>query len=116
MAASPFSKAVRREIASEFKERKVPRGIYVIRCSATGEAWVGASTNLDAAQNSQWFQLRGGLHRDPSLQLAWKHHTDQAFQLEVLEQLDEDLSPLLLTDLLKTKKKEWAVALQARIL
>ena len=53
------SKAARRQIAEEFKERKVPRGIFVVRCAATDETWVGSSPNLRAAQNSLWFQLRG---------------------------------------------------------
>ena len=116
MSVDTFSKASRRQIADEFKERKVPRGIYAIRCAATGEAWGGSSTNLTAVQNSQWFQLRGGLHRSPSLQQAWKHHTERAFSLEVLEKLDEDVSPLLLNEQLVTKKKEWANTLQAQVL
>jgi hypothetical protein len=116
MTVDTFSKASRRQIADEFKARKVPRGVYAIRCAATGEAWVGSSTNLAAVQNSQWFQLRGGLHRCTSLQQAWKHHTEQAFSLEVLEKFDEDISPLLLNEQLATKKKEWANTFQAQVL
>jgi hypothetical protein len=116
MPVDTTSKAARRQIADEFKERKVPRGIYAIRCSISGETWVGSSTNLNAVRNSQWFQLRGGLHRNPSLQKAWKHHTEQAFSLDVLEQLDDDISPLLLNELLATKKKAWAENLQAQLL
>ena len=52
------SKADRRQIASEFKDRKVPQGIFAIRCAASGQVWVGSSPNLDAARNSNWFQLR----------------------------------------------------------
>lgn len=55
MQIDTSSKAVRRQIADEFKERKVPQGIYAIRCTATGDVWVGSSTNLNAVQNSQWF-------------------------------------------------------------
>jgi hypothetical protein len=110
------SKAARRQIADEFKERKVPHGIYAIRCAATGNVWVGSSTNLNAVQNSQWFQLRGGLHRSASLQQAWTHHTEQVFAFEVLEQFDDDVSPLLLSDLLRSKKKMWVQNLQAQAL
>lgn len=116
MAVDTSSKARRRQIADEFKERKVPRGVYAIRCRVTGEAWVGATTNLTAVQNSQWFQLRGGLHRSPSLQQAWKHHTEQSFSLEVLEKLDEGVSPLLVNEQLATKKEEWANTFQAQVL
>jgi hypothetical protein len=116
MQIDTSSKAARRQIADEFKERKVPRGIYAIRCTATGDVWVGSSTNLTAVQNSQWFQLRGGLHRSASLQRAWTHHTEQVFAFEVLEQFDEDVSPLLLSDLVRSKKKLWVKNLQAQAL
>jgi hypothetical protein len=116
LSVDTTSKAARRQIADEFKERKVPRGIYAIRCSITGDAWVGSSNNLNAVKNSQWFQLRNGVHRNLSLQATWKHHTEEAFLLEILEQFDEDISPLLLNDLLTTKKKEWAGTLRAKVL
>jgi len=116
MPLDTTSKASRRQIAEEFKERKVPQGIYAIRCTATGDVWVGSSTNLNAAQNSQWFQLRGGLHRSASLQQSWTHHTEQVFAFEVLEKFDEDVSPLLLNDLLRSKKKTWVETLQAQAL
>ena len=116
MSTAAAGKAARRRIADEFKERKVPQGIYAIRCAMTRDAWVGSSTNLNAVQNSQWFQLRSGLHRNRSLQEAWTHHTEETFSLEVLEQFEDDTSPLLLHDLLARKKNEWANTLQARLL
>jgi hypothetical protein len=116
MQIDASSKAARRQIADEFKERKVPQGIYAIRCTANGDVWVGSSTNLNAVRNSQWFQLRGGLHRSVSLQQAWTHHTEQVFAFEVLEQFDEDVSPLLLSDLLRGKKKVWVETLRAQAL
>ena len=98
------------------KSAKSRSGIYAIRCTTTGDVWVGSSTNLNSAQNSQWFQLRGGLHRSASLQQAWAHHTEQVFAFEVLEQFDDDVSPLLLSDLLRGKKKVWVQNLQAQAL
>ncbi len=94
----------------------VPRGIFVVRCAAVGQAWVGSSTNLSAVQNSLWFQLRGGLHRNAALQEAWKHHTEQAFSLEVLEKLQDDVSALLIDQQLAARKKEWASSLKAEVL
>jgi hypothetical protein len=76
------SKADRRRIADEFKERKVPRGIFAIACSTTGEKWVNSSPNLAAAQNSLWFQLCSGNYRNKVLQQAWKQHGEAAFSLE----------------------------------
>jgi hypothetical protein len=107
MSTAVASKAARRQIADEFKGRKVPRGIFAIRCSATGEAWVGSSPNLAAARNSLRFQLGTGRYRNSSLQSAWKKHGESAFALEVLEQFDADVSPLLINELYASRKKEW---------
>jgi len=110
------SKADRRRIADEFKERKVPRGIFAITCVATGEKWVNSSPNLSAAQNSLWFQLRSGNYRNKALQQAWKQHGEGTFSLEVLEQFEDGISDLLLNDLFTTKKREWAATLGAHLL
>jgi hypothetical protein len=116
MSSATESKAARRQIANECKERKVPQGIFAVRCSTTGEVWVGSSTNLDAAKNSNWFQLRTGLGRNVSLQKAWTLNGEQAFAYEVVEQLEEDFSPLLLHETLREKKKEHAALSGAQVL
>ncbi len=61
-----IAKAERKEAARQFKERKPSPGIYALRCSTTGRAWVDSSPNLDAAQNSQFFQLRQVLPAAPA--------------------------------------------------
>jgi hypothetical protein len=53
-----LEKAAKKKAAREFKERKPAPGIFALRCRATDRAWVDSSPNLDAAQNSQFFQLR----------------------------------------------------------
>ena len=116
MAVDMTSKAARRQIADEFKERKVPRGIFAVRCSASGDAWVGSSPNLDAARNSLWFQLRAGRYRNPLLQAAWAQHGEAAFALEVLEKFNDEVSALLLNDLYVAKKREWAETLGGNVL
>ena len=110
------SKADRRQIASEFKDRKVPQGIFAIRCAASGQVWVGSSPNLDAASNSNWFQLRSGLHRNKVLQAAWTQHGEPSFLFEVVDRFDEDIAALNLRDHMAHKKAEWAEALQAEAL
>ena len=115
MSVDTASKAARRQIADEFKERKVPRGIFAVR-SASGNAWVGSSPNLNAAQNSLWFQLRGGLSRHVALQKAWTQEGEEAFKFEVVEQFDDDVSPLLLSELYTRKKREWAESLGGQVL
>ena len=103
----------RKEAIREYKERKTPRGIFVIRCNPSGRVWVGASRNLDASRNSAWFGLRMGAHLDKTLQQAWSLNGEQAFDYEVLEKFDDDLHPLELSDLLKAKQTEWVSKLGA---
>jgi hypothetical protein len=110
------SKIGRKEAIQEYKNRKAARGVFAMRCTATGHVWVDSSPNLDAARNGLWFFLRNGYHHDQALQAEWNTHGEQAFQYEILEKLDDDLSPLGVKDLLKEKKRRWAAQLGARTL
>jgi hypothetical protein len=103
-----IGKAEKKEAAREFRERKPCSGIYALRCHASGRSWVDSSPNLDAAQNSQFSQLRQGLHRNKELQGEWNSQGEAAFAFEVLEVLPEDTPPLLLRDLLVWRKRAWA--------
>ena len=97
----------KREARKEFKLKKTPKGIFAIRCAATNEAWVSASDHLDSARNGIWFQLRNGLHQNKRLQAEWNAKGEEAFAFEVLETLDDDVSPLLLKDVLQERQKHW---------
>jgi hypothetical protein len=108
------SKAARKEAIREFKERKPVMGVYAVRCTATGQIWVDAFRNLEAANNSAWFSLRNGSHRSKSLQEEWNAHGESAFQFEILENLDEDVHPMAVADLLKQKRSHWIAQLGAR--
>jgi len=110
------SKLRRKEAINKYKARKPNRGVFAVRCAATGQVWVGATPNLDAAKNSVWFSLRLGKHSDRDLQEKWNAHGEAAFEYEVLERLDEDESPIAVNDLLKEKKGLWAARFQAHAL
>jgi len=103
-----IEKAQRKEAAREFKERKPAPGIYTLRCRTTGRSWVDASLNLDAAQNSQFFQLRQRLHRNKELQAEWNAQGEESFEFAILETLPHDTPSLLLRDLLAERKHDWA--------
>ncbi len=106
----------RKQAIRAFKERKVARGIFAVRCTASGEVWVGSSPNLEAWRNSLWFSLRGGAYPAPALQREWNAHGETAFRFEILETLDDDVSPIALSDVLKKKKLGWIGQLGARAL
>src|ERR1700733_12906010 len=107
-----IAKVDRKEAARQFKERKPSPGIYALRCSATGRAWVDSSPNLDAAQNSQFFQLRQRLHRNKELQAEWNAEGEASYEFVVLESLPEDTPALKLRDVLKERKQFWAAQSQ----
>jgi hypothetical protein len=111
-----ISKESRKHAIDEYKNRKPRRGVFVVRCDATGHAWVGASRNLDAARNGLWFVLRTGSSRNPELQAEWRAQGEEHFRFDVLEELDPDESPILVNDLLDEKKREHALREQARTL
>lgn len=106
--------ARRRKAIKEYKERKPSRGAYAMRCSATGQVWVGSSPNLDATRNGLLFSLRHDGHRDKGLQTAWNTHGEQEFHYEILETLDDDVTPMSLRDLLKEKKNQWVAQFGAQ--
>ncbi len=104
----------RKEAIRKFKEKKPLLGAFAIRCTATGQVWVGASRNLEATRNGSWAFLRNAGHPDKSLQREWDMHGEAAFQYEILEKLDEDLQPIAIADRLKESKSRWVERLNAR--
>jgi len=105
----------KRAARKEFKSRKTPKGVFAIRCAAAGKVWVSASDHLDSARNGIWFQLRNGLHQNKSLQAEWNARGEEAFAYEVLETLDDDVSPLVLKDVLLERQRHWEKTLGALI-
>lgn len=103
----------RKEAIREYKERKIPRGVFAVRCTETGQAWVDSTPDLRAAQNGLFFGLRTGSYRNAALQAEWVRRGEKAFQFEILETLDEEVLPIALRDVLKEKKRHWVTQLGA---
>lgn len=102
-------KAARREA----KERVTQRGIYAMRCTATGQAWIGNSKDLKSAKTGLLFGLRIGGHINRELQNAWNQHGADAFRFEILEEFDPDLPEMTLRDALRDRQKHWRGELSA---
>jgi hypothetical protein len=94
----------------------VARGVFAVRCSATGRVSVDSSGNLDAARNGLWHFLRNVHHPDRALQAEWNSHGAEAFPFEVLEALDQDALAIEARDLLQEKTLRWAAHLGAQTL
>jgi hypothetical protein len=103
----------RKEAIAEYKNRKTPRGMFVVRFAENGPVFVDATPDLNAAKNMLLFTLRNGLHTNKQLQAEWNTHGESAFRYEVLEKLEDDLEQMTWRDLLKDKRKEWVARLGA---
>lgn len=80
----------RRAAIAAYKKRQSVAGIYAVRCSASGEVWVGQTLDLDKVWNRIGFTLRGGASPHRALQAAWKAHGAEAFSFEALERLEDE--------------------------
>lgn len=103
-----MDKQSRREALRQYKEQAPSVGAFAVRCTATGEAWVGVSKNLEQQKNPIWFGLRLGTYPNRALVAAWKAHGEAAIAFEVLEVLDtKDVSPLAIDLMLKDARQRW---------
>ena len=103
----------RKAAIAAYKERKTIAGIYVVRCLATSETWVGQSPNLEKIQNRIWFTLRQGSHTCRGLQAAWTAHGPDDLSFEECERLEEEETPYIRDALLKERKLHWRAQLGA---
>lgn len=99
-----------------YKERKTAAGVYAVTCLPTGERWVGASRNIDAARTGLWFQLRMGGSPFRELQAAWTAHGAEAMGFEILERLKEDEDPRFLSSILRERARRWAETPAAKVM
>ena len=103
----------RKAAIAAYKERKTIAGIYVVRCAASGEAWVGQAANLETIQNRTWFTLRQGGHPCRSLQAAWTTHGPDSLTFEECERLEQEETAYIQNALLKERALHWRSQLNA---
>ncbi len=108
-----MDRVARKAAIEAYKERKAACGVFAVICSATGEAWVGQSRNLDAQQNGLWFTLKHGTNPCRALQAAWAEHGAEAFRFEELERLRDDYPTIGVRDELKRRQALWVTRLHA---
>lgn len=106
----------RKAAIAAYKERKTIAGIFVVRCAASGEAWVGQAPNLETIQNRIWFSLRQGSHTCRSLQAAWNAHGEAGLTFAECERLDDEDSAYVRNALLKERLLHWRTELKAEMI
>jgi hypothetical protein len=103
----------RKAAIAAYRERKTVAGIYVVRCAASGETWVGQAPNLETIQNRIWFSLRHGSHPCRSLQAAWTTHGEPGLTFGECERLEDEASAYVRNALLKERMLHWLSELKA---
>ena len=103
----------RKAAIAAYKERKTVAGIFLIRCTASPQKWVGQSPNLEKIQNRIWFSLRQGSHNCRSLQAAWTDHGPDSLTFEECERLEDEETPYIRDALLKERVQHWRSQLGA---
>ncbi|PDT84551.1 hypothetical protein CO669_32035 [Bradyrhizobium sp. Y36] len=103
----------RKAAITAYKERKTIAGIYVVRCAASGQAWVGQAPNLETIQNRIWFSLRQGSHTCSSLQATWNTQGEAGLSFGECERLEDEESAYVRNALLKERLLHWRDELKA---
>lgn len=80
----------KKELLEEYKNRRPEMGVISIRCAATGESFLGISTDTRADLNSSRVKLSMNYHPNARLQALWKQYGEDAFELTVLKTLAYD--------------------------
>ena len=83
-----MDRSERKAAVSAYKERKAVAGVYAIRCTATGEQWVGTAPDLSTIWTRRAFALRQGIETNQALQSAWNTHGPESFTFKILEEID----------------------------
>ena len=100
----------KKEIISDYKQRKTTGGVYKVTNTANGRYMLKAEVDLQSFQNRYNFnqQMKGCLH--PKMRNDFNEFGSEVFVLEFLEEVEkkEDESTMGFRDRLKRLEEDWA--------
>lgn len=104
-----IDKEKKREIISEYKQRKTTGGVLKITNTGSGKYWVKAEIDLEAFENRFNFAKKTGTALQPKMQRDFNQYGADSFTLEFLEKIEkkEEESPSGFRDRLKRLEAEW---------
>jgi hypothetical protein len=105
-----IDKEKKREIVSEYKQRKTTGGVYKVTNTANGRYLLKAEVDLQSFQNRFNFNqsMKGCLH--PKMRKDFDEFGSEVFVLEFLEEVEkkEEESTMGFRDRLKRLEEAWA--------
>ena len=103
----------RKELIREYKERREPAGVFMVKNTSNGKVLLGSSRNLEGPLNSHRFMLLIGKHENEALQKDWLAFGEDSFVFEILEIVPESGDPVFnLDDELTLLEEIWLEKLQ----
>lgn len=73
-----------------WKNRKPEMGVFSLTCTATGDAFLGATLDAKRAFNGIRARLENDMHPNKALQALWNEHGEDSIVYEVVALLDYD--------------------------
>lgn len=77
----------KKELITEYKNRRPDMGVISIKCKETGESFLGASSDTKADINSNRAKLSMGGHPNKRLAELWNQYGESGFEFSVIETL-----------------------------
>lgn len=78
----------KKELKNQYKELKLPMGVFQIKNQVNGKILLDSSTNMPAKWRRHLMELKFGSHRNKILQQEWKQYGKSAFTYEVIAEID----------------------------
>lgn len=101
------------DLKREYKERKKPAGVFMVKNTVNNKILLGSSLNLEGPLNSHKFMLTIGKHRNEALQKEWNEFGTDKFVFEILEVVKlKDDPDFNLSDELTLLEEIWIEKLQ----
>ena len=79
----------RKELLSEYKNKKFRIGVFQIRNTVNGKIFVDSSVDLDKIWNRHRTELAFGSHRNAALLKDWRQFGEAAFVFEILTEVKQ---------------------------
>ena len=80
----------KKELREQYKNRRPEMGVVALTCAATGDSFLGPTTDAQAMFNGLRVKLNGGSHPNKRLQALWKEHGEAGFSMTLVETFDYD--------------------------
>ena len=105
-----MDKDKKREIISEYKQRKTKGGVYKVTNTANGKYMLKAEIDLQSFQNRFDFAMQMNTCLHPKMQKDFSQYGSGVYTLEFLEEVEqkEEESNMGFRDRLKRMAEAWA--------